>query len=254
MISLAAAPNFRTLGPLPAADGRMLPAGRLYRSGDLSDLSPAEQRTLRGAALKLVVDLRSPDERGKRPNRLADDAGPAALHGDLQIDIRAGHGGLRGILAGDPSPAGARSMMMATYRGLPVAMTPLLPRLAERLIGGEIPALLLCTAGKDRTGFLCASLLRLLGIPMDAIVEDYLHSNRLIDMDRMAAITGDLVRRLFEIRLERATLDVINAVDADYLMAGFDAIDREFGSFDAWLAAAGIDQARIAALRSRLLA
>ena len=42
---------------------------------------------------------------------------------------------------------------------------------------GSLPALVHCTAGKDRTGFASAVVLKALGVPHDTIVEDYLLSN-----------------------------------------------------------------------------
>ena len=39
------------------------------------------------------------------------------------------------------------------------------------------PLLFHCTAGKDRTGFAAAITLRLLGVPEETILEDYLLSN-----------------------------------------------------------------------------
>jgi hypothetical protein len=41
---------------------------------------------------------------------------------------------------------------------------------------GEVPMMVNCTAGKDRTGVAIALLLELAGVPRDAIVEDYMRS------------------------------------------------------------------------------
>ena len=55
---------------------------------------------------------------------------------------------------------------------------------------GALPALVHCTAGKDRTGVLMALVLDVLGVGEKAIVADYLQSH-----ERLSADPGDVVYR-----------------------------------------------------------
>ena len=51
-------------------------------------------------------------------------------------------------------------------------------RLFECLLAAEGGFLLHCSAGKDRTGFGAAMILRALGVPRPVVVQDYLLTNR----------------------------------------------------------------------------
>ncbi len=61
-VPLNGQPNFRDLGGYAAKDGRTVKWGRVYRSGELSQLSNDDVGTLGGLGIKAVVDLRSPEE------------------------------------------------------------------------------------------------------------------------------------------------------------------------------------------------
>ena len=75
---LEGAVNFRELGGYPAADGRTVRWGQLYRSGALGELSsPGDRAFLQGLGLKSVVDLRSRGEAAALPD-------PAVPGADMQ--------------------------------------------------------------------------------------------------------------------------------------------------------------------------
>src|SRR6266511_3793335 len=133
--------------------------------------------------------------------------------------------------------AGARRSFGAAFRAIAGA-------------GGR-PVLFHCSAGKDRTGWLSAVLLELLGIDRSVIVKDYLATNgyaqavNLAIMDAMRArglaVNPDTLLPLFEARLE-------------YLLAAYAEVEREFAGVDEYVQAGlGIDQATVAALRAAVL-
>ena len=66
--ALERACNFRDLGGYPARDGRRVRWRRLFRSGVLAQLSAADCATVAGFGVRLVCDLRRPDERATQPN------------------------------------------------------------------------------------------------------------------------------------------------------------------------------------------
>jgi len=55
-------PNFRDLGGIPAADGRKIKPGILYRSGDLSNITPADIRKMEDLGIRMIIDFRSDRE------------------------------------------------------------------------------------------------------------------------------------------------------------------------------------------------
>jgi protein-tyrosine phosphatase len=83
----------------------------------------------------------------------------------------------------------------------------------------ETPALIHCTAGKDRTGWLVALVQSFLGARHDAVLADYLATN--VYWDRRAPLPADL-----DPEMTNALLDA----DASYLDAAFDMLARTQGS------------------------
>jgi protein tyrosine/serine phosphatase len=116
------------------------------------------------------------------------------------------------------------------------------------------PVLINCHAGKDRTGFLCALTLHVLGASPEAIREDYLATNRHNRADaRMAEM-----RAQFELNqgypLSEEMARVMLSVDEAWLAAAFDEVAGRHGDTDRYLAEViGLTDAGRAAIRGRLL-
>lgn len=255
---LDGAPNFRAVAPLPTAHGRRLRAARLWRSDALHRLTDADLDALAALRIGAVLDLRREDERTQMPTRW-----PAAAPRDTLVfddvpdrlqAVRAG--GWRLALDGpDFHAEGARRWMVETYGRMPAALAPAVLAAARRLAGTDrepVPVLVHCTAGKDRTGFVVAMLLAAVGVPRDAIVDDYLESAR-------RTPPADLARRLVEraglrpAPRELEAIETIADVRVEYLEAALAELGRTHGSIDAYLEATGVDGALRAALRDALL-
>ena len=102
----------------------------------------------------------------------------------------------------------------------------------ELLEANGQPILFHYTAGKDRTGFAAAILLRSLGVPLETAMFDYLLSNRYY--------FKPLRRNLIMIALTkgRKTAQMVAGfleVKAGYLSAAIETIDRQYGSFDEYV-------------------
>jgi protein tyrosine/serine phosphatase len=101
-------------------------------------------------------------------------------------------------------------------------------------VGG--PVLVNCHAGKDRTGFLCALTLHVLGVARADIWADYLYSN---GHSRADARLQELSRRFNAMHgnaVAEALIRSLLAVNPTYLEAAFAAIDEAHGDLDAYLA------------------
>src|SRR5690606_2871519 len=184
-VALQGTPNFRDLGGLLTADGRQLRHGRLFRTEGPAYLAAADIAQLRNIGLRLVCDLRSDNEREHEPNTWCGDCDLHLLNLDVSADLRAHGNEAWEALKTDPSPAGARNAMLYNYRAMAHGMAPHLRTLFQRMIAhGEIPALIHCTAGKDRTGFAIAVILHTLGVPRETIYADYLLSRQHASAER----------------------------------------------------------------------
>jgi protein-tyrosine phosphatase len=233
-VVLEGAANFRDLGGYATRDGRTLRWGVLYRSDDLGELTPADVEVVRQLGLQLVCDFRSAGERAEQPDRLPAQNPPDVLHLPIHDD------------AIDPADLGARiragqidgldfdQLLIDANRSFALRFAGQYARMLERLSDPDnLPALVHCTAGKDRAGFAAAVILLTLGVPMETVFEDYLLTN---------AYTAEATERtLFWIRVlslfrtDPARLRPLFEARPEYLQAAFDAIEANHASFDAYL-------------------
>jgi protein-tyrosine phosphatase len=119
----------------------------------------------------------------------------------------------------------------------------------ERLADPKsLPAVFHCTAGKDRTGWAEAIFLSIMGVPRATILQDYLLSNDYLKAknDKMlAALKG---------HIDPSLIQPLLGVRPDYLQAGFDAAEKEYGSMDLYIRdGLGLSDATIQALRAEFL-
>lgn len=158
--------NFRDIGGLRTLDGRRVRTGLLFRSATPVFLTERESRWLvDDLGLRLRIDLRSRSEvtqessreLGRRERRV------------LNLPIGAGEQWKRDEridALGERVAAYYLRFLQHTPRSFVAAVSALAAQ-------DGVPALVHCTAGKDRTGVLLAVLLAAIGISHDDIVADY---------------------------------------------------------------------------------
>jgi protein-tyrosine phosphatase len=239
IIRIDGASNIRDLGGIRTRDGYAVRRGRLYRSARLSHLTDAGRDQLRELGIRVVCDLRGDRERERDPGRVDGVVGrlhPLPIEPTLKLERNA----LAGTgFSGDIAP---HDLMVGIYRHFAVTQTAVFSELLGLLVENHTPLLFHCTAGKDRTGFGAAIILRLLGADMDAVLEDYLLTNEHWQG------TGHLSHLPDHVRL------VIERVDVAFLLAAFESIDEAYGSFDRYAEVAlGFDRIRIERLRELFL-
>lgn len=252
-LRLASSPAFRDLGGLPAADGRRVAYGRLYRADALSAPAAADRAVLDALGLRLICDLRGGDERTRTPCLAWLQPEPRRMHLDVSADL--GPDVLQPLqrMMRGPDPDAAAAMMRATYAALPRGAAPVLGGLFRALAQGECPALVHCTAGKDRTGFITAMILTALDVPRTHVEVDYLlGSGR--DPQHVDQPSSHMMTAILGRTLDPAEARHVHAVHRDYLDAAFAAIERDWGSPLNYLKqAAGIDAPLQVALQQALL-
>jgi len=233
--------NLRDMGGYVATDGRAVRYGMLLRSGMMSMLTEADEQHLAGLGIATVCDLRRASERSRDPTRWCE---PAGVH-YWSRDYSESSGVLGDLMRGtNPSGAKMREIMINLYREILVDHAPSYRFMFSRLLGGHVPLLFNCSAGKDRTGVAAALILGALGVSVDDIYHDYLLTNVHADHTRLAerfgAVAPEVVKPLL-------------SAEADYLAAMYDSLAQEHGGLDAYLAALGVDAAGKARLRDLLL-
>ena len=107
-----------------------------------------------------------------------------------------------------------------------------------------------CSAGKDRVGTCTALLLHCLGVNRDEIMRDYLLTNEMTKAHSESILSKVRPYVSDEIyTLEQRML----TVDESYLDSFWDAIEKRFGSVDAFITHCGVTDADIANLRKNYL-
>jgi protein-tyrosine phosphatase len=249
----ASTPNFRDFGGQRTVDGRRVRSGLLYRSARLARMTAEEMARLLDLGVRLSCDLRGANERARNPTPWPAHAAPRELVLDLSADLRAGNERLMGMIIADPTVRGARAVMIETYRMLPGNSAAALKQIFGELLDGNVPVLIHCTAGKDRTGFVSASILHALGVAWEDILADYLASAQHIDLAALATQMREQVRSSLNLDLDDDALAAINGVAPEYLHSAFASAAEQHGSFEAYLRSLGLDEKARQHLRARLL-
>ncbi|MGW0737944.1 tyrosine-protein phosphatase [Streptomyces sp. NPDC002851] len=229
--------NFRDVGGLPTVDGRRVRVGRLFRSGHLAHATAEDAAFLTSLGLHTIFDFRnSADQKLEGPDvelpgvrnvnlPLSDPADGA----EFWKMVRDGNMSELRVALADGKAAGR---MTASYRAIITHRTTEHSQVLRALAEDSVPALMHCAAGKDRAGLSIAVTLLAVGVERDAIEADYLESNaahRRYKMHRgnpneaMPEEAAELLRPMFDAR-------------AEYLRAGFGAIEENWGSVERYLA------------------
>ena len=247
--------NFRDFGGGAGAGGRRVATGRLFRSGHHATPTDADLERLAALDFALLADLRRPPERARDPARRPTGHRAQLIehHGQTE-HLVAPH--LAFLAEPGATPERVIEQMKIGYRYYPfdphyVAIyRQYFPLLAQ--VDG--PVLINCHAGKDRTGFLCALTLHVLGAPADEIREDYMATNRHNRIDARLAELATQFEQNHGHPASEALLRAMLSVDESWLEAAFASIAEQHGDTDTYLAEAiGVTPSMKAAIRERLL-
>jgi len=252
-IDLEGAVNVRDLGGLPTADGGSTMPGRLLRSENLQELSPADvAKLVEDIGVTTVVDLRTTGER--------EIEGPAPL--DAVPGVRHVHHPVL-LELGSASEAVAEALLVTKiendrarypdditcghYLGYleerPEEVTGALRSIAT----AEGAAIVHCAAGKDRTGVIVALALTVAGVRPEAIVADYVATGDRIDaiierLRRSKTYAEDVSSRPVQAHLPRP----------ETMREFLDQLDVRYGGLPRWLAGHGFADDEFSRLRAKL--
>lgn len=244
--------NFRDLGGLQTSDGQQVRHGLLFRSEGPASFFDEHRAELSALGFRAVCDLRSQGERETAPN---DWCGPDCrlLNLDMNTDLRAQGEDIWESLRNTPSTDNARRVMTENYRMMPQALEPHMQPLVDALIGGEVPMIVHCTAGKDRTGVVIALLLGLFGVSMGDIVADYSKSDIFGENMRIAGSIEDGFLKSFGFVPDAPVVSMLIGTEQDFLMAALQHVESRWGGINRYFDAVGVDAARQKALKEMML-
>jgi len=226
--------NFRDLGGIKTADGRVVRPRRLLRAALPIGLSDADTELLRSHDLRHIVDFRTAAEVADLPTDTVD--GVTYTHIDIMGENEA--------QAASPkywmelfakNPKGTAEEFTRTYREFASSPTSSLgySKFIKTLCKTEGATLFHCAAGKDRTGYAAALVLRILGVAESDFMHDYLrtleyqkknHTNH-VERAKKHGFTDGQIENMRE----------IFSVNEIYIHAAFNAAETTYGSFEGYV-------------------
>jgi protein-tyrosine phosphatase len=227
--------NFRDIGGLKTTDGRYMKSDILYRSDELSRLTKKDLATLQSHNLKLIIDLRTENEKKSKPDRVP-------LSQDLQqVHIPIYHDSqdfskveFFKLLTGNSKDLDFEVLIKEFYQSMATErLTEINQALTLISQSSNVPALIHCTGGKDRTGLLSALIQLTCGVPFETVMNEYLRSNDLIE-PRMKKIER-FIRLMSLFQIPRERIKPLLIVKADYLLDTHDYMLNQFGSVEGFL-------------------
>jgi protein-tyrosine phosphatase len=224
--------NVRDIGGYPVAGGGVTRWGLLYRGCQPCGLSALAQRQVAGLGLRTVLDLREVAEVGKEPSTalgITVVSNPI-YRGRMDFEVLA-------------------DLETLYLTALEVGAAEFITAL-EHLTGPEaLPALVHCTAGKDRTGLLIALVLCLLGVDEETVAADYALTEAAYSAERRA----EMFARAEAVGVAAQRVALMIGSPPETLASVLTRMRAKYGSIEAYLLAHGARPETLAALRERLI-
>jgi len=225
--------NFRDLGGLIGEGGRKVRIKKLLRAAQIASLLQEDIDKLMSYGLKAIVDFRSLAEIERIPNDEIE--GVKYLNLDIMADSFVkfdDYNAWMDTLKTDT----ADGDMLRTYREF-VTMDSAKKGYAcfirECINAAEGGVLFHCAAGKDRTGFGAAIILKILGVSDEDIFEDYYKT-----FEERKDVNERLCEEYRAKGLDDEQIDAIKifyGVKKEYLEASFCELEKEYGSFESYI-------------------
>jgi protein tyrosine/serine phosphatase len=220
----------------------------LFRSGSLDRARGRNLRMALDAHLRTAVDLRPDRERAKR---IAELPGTRRVSVPLDID-RVARERLLPFMWRRGAERLVTETIVSVYRDIVTSTTSSVKLLFETLADpGAYPVCINCRAGKDRTGYAVALVLRTLGVAQRDIITDYLATNHSV-LRRVRRFTRPL-RLLSAGILPTRAWEAALAAHETALRASFDVIDGVYGGIAGFLDSCGVGDGMRTRVRAILL-
>ena len=233
--------NFRDISGYLNQEGKRIKKGIYFRAGRQDRMSDKDLSQLSDLKIATQIDLRRPDE------VLEQGKGPLEAMGAKYINIAVipeGGSDKLSRLVGDTRISGKRYLGYLEFG--PTTWLRLFEILANK---DNLPVVLHCTAGKDRTGVSTAFLLSILGVSREVIEADYLLTN--LDTERQADFIESTVG--YPEGYDRETMISVAGVPKDAMKVFLDGLESKWGSAIEYLEKIGVTQEQMETIRTNFL-
>ena len=233
--------NFRDIGGYLNQDGKRVKKGLYFRTGRQDRMTQKDLAQLSDLKISTQIDLRKPDE------VLDQGKGPLEAMGANYINIAVipeGGSDQLSKLVGDTGISGKRYLGYLEFG--PTSWLRLFGILSNL---ENLPVVLHCTAGKDRTGVSTAFLLSVLGVNRDLIEADYLLTN--LDTERQADFIESTVG--YPDGYDRERMITAAGVPKDAMKDFLDGVEAKWGSAVEYLKKIGVTEEQMEMVRNNFL-
>ena len=197
----------------------------------MARLTDADLKIIESLHIKVICDLRAHDEVRQEPDRFPDQSGIKYVHVPIKSKRHNELGWLPRILAlvtGKARNIDFDKLMREIYREFVTNFADEFSQVLKLITdSSNLPILIHCKGGKDRTGFACALIHSLLDVPAELIEHDYLQTNDSFKNIKEALLVRLNYLSFFGISKEKL-LPFFEARTA-YLEAAFDQIEMDYG-------------------------
>lgn len=236
--------NVRDLGGLPTEDGGQTSYGRVVRADNLTGLTAAGWDALTAHGVRRVVDLRWPEERAEgRPHAArAAEVLHVSVFGEAREDMLDGS---------EPSrrPEDVAERKSAAYLARLDRYADRFARAVGLVAGAPNGAVAVhCAGGVDRTGLVCALILRAAGVPSVIVAEDYAVSEA-----SWAPHVSSWIDAVDD-EAERERRRFLATIPAAAMLRVLATLERRSGGTTGYLLRAGLTEADLERVRVRLRA
>ena len=232
-LPLEGAANFRDLGGYRTKDGRYVRWGKVYRSGNLAGLTDSDYNFLEAIHLKLICDVRTQAERKQQQTKWQGPK-PAFLLAPIGEEAMTRNGSANSNPTNARAPRSSGVLEKRGYEELIVHYAAQYEKVFHRLAAGDVPLMVHCSSGRDRTGMFAALFLHMLGVPRETVIQDYLLTEKYLPSDSNIEnkIAYDIQESMGATHNNHASLRTRFAMKREVMDSTFRVIDERYGSFN----------------------
>lgn len=234
VLSFSLIDNIRDIGRYETVDGYKVKYGKIYRSSLLKNLYFEESLKLHNTGIRTIIDLRSVEEALHAPDEQVTNFGyyqiPVFSDSATMTVFNQGFFYnttkeiLENILVIQQEKNQRIYKQFVTDPHCLRAYHKIFTTLINESKSGT---LIHCTAGKDRTGFVIALILDIMGVKRGDILSDYLYSNHYSERSEFA------IEKMLDLGVNQQLIESNKKffmAQSEYLEGAFNIINERYGS------------------------
>lgn len=219
--------NFRDIGGYKTTDGEEIRWRRVFRSGSLSNATTEDVQRLNNIGIKTIIDLRSAGDIRLLPTGLSvENVFQLPLTSLSQAEL------ISLIMQQYLSYEDAVVYLQEIYLDIALKNKDLMAQMLDILLdSANYPILFTCEQGKDQTGLVIYTLMRVLDVYQNFAEDDFLLSNVAIDKDK-------LFQRFKSVPLSESqqfAISLLGKTDISSLRYTSREIRKIYGSYDNYI-------------------